>query len=467
MALRGSRRGFGVLAVLVAVGCTGSPPAPSLPTGSIPPPAVTPAGTPSPSVDGQAVASPTPAPIRTTAPPRETPSPSPSAGGIETLAWHRLGTIPGPVRAVVGFRRGYVALSTNGRAVFTSTDGREWRRIRLPLDPPGPGPADPDSNGRIGRAMATNGEQVVVVGGYSHQPCASGPGEQGGDPACGYSPVAWSTSDGLRWRVSYPSVRLVEFVAVWSMPQGWEAAASSWSGAALGGRTLWHSADGLAWTRRASRPPAAWEGHDPDVPVGLSDTQGRTLLAASERGPEYRTTLGLRLPGEPWVVIDTFPGAGAQVVSALQSTDRRTGWMLGGFTYDESGCDPRFEGDLCGQSLPTIWTAVDATWSTVRLDVGVPIPGSDPEVTPLSVTTVTGIARSGEGYVAVGAAADGWLNARHETWISLDGVTWERLPQRDQQRLDFGPGIVAMGPAGVIGISKTRNEAESAAWELR
>ena len=78
---------------------------------------------------------------------------------------------------------------------------------------------------RLGRAIATDGTRVVVVGGRSVPPCVPNPPEStGGGPECATAPIAWTSDDGVKWRVSYPPAD-GEFVAVWQVAgRGWTAA---------------------------------------------------------------------------------------------------------------------------------------------------------------------------------------------------------------------------------------------------
>jgi hypothetical protein len=154
------------------------------------------------------------------------------------------------------------------------------------------------------------------------------------------------------------------------------------------------------------------------------------------------------------------------VITGMGPAGAWRNWVLGGLTYDESSCSPDV-GDLCGTETPTIWSSTDGlNWTASRLDVGSGVPASDPGGATIQVSSVADIARSERGYVAVGAAS-GDLGARHETWVSADGAAWRRLPQPDRPTFDFGPGLVADGPAGVIGLSATRAGGETTAWELR
>jgi hypothetical protein len=385
---------------------------------------------------------------------------------VETLAWHRLGKLPATVSGFVGFEEGYVALADGGERVFFSPDGQTWQKVDLQSI------GGSDANGQVGRALATDGSSVIVVGGYSHEPCETlEPGQEpdtGGGPECDYSPVTWVSEDGVNWQVSFPDAGSAEFVAAWPVAGGWDAAASEWSGECLGGQELWHSDDGIAWARQTLSPPAPWEGYDPAVPLGVGSDSGRSLLAASVRGTSFETTLATRANGGTWRVLRSFPGADALVIAGTAPSGERARWVLGGLTYDESGCNPDEDGDLCGVMSPTVWSSVDrSSWTTAVLSVGSPAPATEPDEEPLGVTAVASLVVSDRGYVAVGAASAWWQGARHETWVSGDGVSWKRLPQPDRPTFDFGPGLVAGGPAGVIGISATRAGDEATVWELR
>jgi hypothetical protein len=76
---------------------------------------------------------------------------------------------------------------------------------------------------------------------------------------------------------------------------------------------------------------------------------------------------------------------------------------------------------------------------------------------------------SERGYVSVGAEASSSEGARHETWVSDDGISWTQLGGTERPRFDYGPGLVADGPAGVVGISGSdaSEEADVRVWQLR
>ena len=114
---------------------------------------------------------------------------------------------------------------------------------------------------------------------------------------------------------------------------------------------------------------------------------------------------------------------------------------------------------------PTLWSSVDgSTWDVTTLPVGA---GVETEDGMLRVTSVGSVTVSALGYVAVGGKWLGRLRRRHETWVSDDGATWVMLPQPDVPTVDYGPGLVADGPIGVIGISASATEGEQVIWQLR
>ena len=106
-------------------------------------------------------------------------------GSLDTTPeWH--------IDALVGFAGVYVAVvndDTNKQPTIRfSADGRSWRTIELPApDPIGL----PEGGGAIWAAVgaaATDGDSVVVVGGYDHAPCVWPlPGDTGSSAMSGFA----------------------------------------------------------------------------------------------------------------------------------------------------------------------------------------------------------------------------------------------------------------------------------------
>ncbi len=92
---------------------------------------------------------------------------------------------------------------------------------------------------------------------------------------------------------------------------------------------------------------------------------------------------------------------------------------------------------------------------------------ADTTVVPSLDTAVTSLLVSARGYGAVGAEGTTYDGVPHEPWVSDDGVSWPKVPQAATPRFDYGPGLVANGPADVIGISSSQGEGELVVWRLR
>jgi hypothetical protein len=434
----------------------------------------TPSPVPTPSPSTALVvptASPSPSPLGT-------PSPAPSVSEQPTsdLAWHSIGAIPVraaniPSLALVGFARGYVAVERGSRLVRFSADGRTWRAITLPFK------VTKDASGNSldagANAVTTNGTQVLVVGGYSHTPCAPGPPMTGGGPGCPLYPVAWVSDDGVTWQSAYPGPRPSdppgydqgsEFVAAWPVPTGgWDAALSYWQGESLHGRDLWHSGDGIRWTRLepAPAPTPGFEGSDkfPWVHAGAADAEGIRVLwqgwsdftvpLGSGAGVPVMT-LATSPDGRSWTTVDGFAGRGTEIGAGVAPAGDHSRWVLAG----ASGII-----DDYSTAVPTVWTSEDRVhWTATLLPIAAPYGGG----------RVNSIVLTPAGYVAVGTVFDQDGGADNWTSLSEDGLTWVELPPVGTPGADRDPASVADGPAGVIGLGAgpTGND-EAAVWQLR
>jgi hypothetical protein len=441
--------GVSLLSVALIAGCasTRASPGASSPPGTSASPTTAPAVTPSPSA----------------APPL-TPDP---LGG---MAWQPLGTIASPeIREIVGFADGYVAVDSS-LTVWFSPDGAAWQAVTLPFK------VTKDSSGAKleadVQAVATDGDRVLVVGGYAHEPCLHvQPGTVGGGPPCPFAPLAWVSDDGLTWTTAYPGPRPAdppgydqgsEFVAAWPVPTGgWDAALSYWNGESLHGRDLMHAADGLTWTALEPAPTAVTGDSDPFpwLHAGVADRNGSRLLwqgwsdytrppFASGAGRPI-VTLATSPDGRSWTSVDGFPGTDVEVGAGLAPTaDPTSPWILAGASglVDES------------TSTPTVWTSTDTSaWTATILPTAAGSP----------IRTVVSLVHASIGYVAVTSVWTG-EQADQETWVSHDGVTWTALANPLSSGSVFGPGIVADGPAGIIGIGPDPSDSEHAVavWQL-
>jgi hypothetical protein len=436
-----ARPGTLMAIALLVVGCGSSSPSAS------PPASLATAG---PATTPVASGSASPAP---TSLPSGSPTVAPSATPFgSSLAWHAIGTLD--AERIVGFTGGYVA--TNGsQAVSYSADGSSWERIRLPFkvttDPHGiklTAQAD---------AVATDGTQVIVVGGYEHAPCTpQASGETGGGPQCPSSPIAWISSDGRTWTSSYPwngpalPHRYKQgdaFTTVWAVPTGgWDAADAYISGEAGAAADIWHSADGLSWSAFSATPPTTLEG-SPTPPelwdVGAADSTGRRVISGQWYGPSLTATrLATTQDGESWTTIDTFPGADVSVFAMLPPTSASSAWIV-------AGSD--------GSERATAWTSPGlATWTALSLPT--------PQATIQG--RVTALGATSRGLIALGwTSTDPDAAPTQATWVSADGHAWSELtPAPDSG----GPDVLADGPAGVIGVSLGYHDTDpSVVWALQ
>ena len=432
--MRSRAAGIGVIAMVLA-GCA-----------AVAQPSASPSASLAPTVGPLAVPSPT-------ATPSTTPSPSPSLAAGP--AWQVVGTATGG--DVVGFANGYVALGGTADVEF-STDGRTWTPVRVPFhaskDPHG------IALGAAAQALATDGHTVVVVGSYTHTPCKPANGAVGGGPECPSSPISWVTTDGATWNSSFPwhgpgapkgYTQGTQFTNVWSVPTGgWDAAVMDVAGEAGAAGTIFHSADGLAWTPLPATPPTAFKG-SPNPPelwhLGLADAGGLRLVGGYWylSGGDSVARLFSSPNGLAWTALSGFPGNGVNADVALAPDPAHAPvWIVAG--RDAS-------------AMPTVWTSSDlTTWAAQEL----------PTTSPTVEGTVSSIAATHLGYIAVALLTDGPDGTPyHASWLSPDGVTWTELPAAGPSGND-GPDLIADGPAGIIGFDVYNgSEVPPGVWMLK
>lgn len=243
---------------------------------------------------------------------RPTPTPSsPVSSPVAEARWDRVGTIApqstddggGPI-AAVGFEDGYVLSDLGGYYLIDTTpkiqfskDGTAWASVRLPL-----------GKGSVLQAMsfATDGKRVLALGGYT--PCKIAAYNEDPYGRCRRRPASWVSDDGLTWRGSGPSTGTIgpagqggsAFGSAWVVPTGgWDAAQEFYTGDESDdgvwiGAALWHSADGLTWSRlRAqtseSTSSCASDGADTAF-WALADADGRRVGSCSFSVKANRTT---------------------------------------------------------------------------------------------------------------------------------------------------------------------------------
>ena len=365
------------------------------------------------------------------------PAPSPTAIAAR---WEQIGSATGG--DVVGFGAGYVALG-GPSDIESSVDGRAWSPARLPFK------ASKDPNGiRLAAqaaAVATDGHEVVVVGGYTHGPCRPAGGAVGGGPECPSSPISWVTSDGRTWTSSFPwhgpdapkgFWQGSSFSTVWAVPTGgFDAAVMNVAGEAGEAGDIFHSDDGLAWTPLPATPPKKLAGAPNPTElwdVGLADATGRRLVASYWylAGGDSVARLFSSPDGGSWTSLDGFPGQGVQVGSAVAPDPALASvWIVAG--QDAS-------------SYPAVWTSPDlATWTAHRL----------PTASPAAQGRITDVVATSLGYVALAQLADGPDGtAYHASWLSANGSDW--TPIAPVGGADgAGPDVLADGPNGIVGFA--------------
>ena len=356
-------------------------------------------------------------------------------------AWQEVAPQAGGEMA--GFSGGYIALANQDvdSKVLYSADGVSWKSVNLPFA------TSKDSHGNAlearTEAIASNGAQVIVVGGYFHMPCAvQGAGGTGGGPTCPSSPIAWLTSDGSHWQSSYPwhgpgpakeFKQGNQFMSVWSVPgNGWGAATMDVGGESGSAGGIFHSANGLSWAR-ASAPSPVRPGSSEATEfwhLGLADAIGEQLVGGYWY-PNGNQQIGLfKAPdGRTWSAVKNFQGANTSVVAGVAPSDSLAPlWIL-------AGSD--------AMTLPTVWTSPDlVTWTAHELPT---LPGAEGSLSSIALTHL--------GYIALGQLSDGTDgNAYHSSWVSTDGVNWTQIDTPSTKDGD-GPDVLADGPDGVIGFA--------------
>lgn len=434
--MRGRSGAVAAIALLV-IGCASSPPPSS--------------GSP---VGPSASATPIPSEAPSIPPPTVPPaSPGPSVPAA--LAWQEVAPQVGGVMA--GFGGGYVALAHQDvdSKVLYSADGVSWKSVTLPFA------TAKDSHGNSlearTEAIASNGAQVIVVGGYFHTPCATSNGGAGGGPLCPSSPIAWLTSDGTHWQSSYPwhgpgpakgTRQGNEFVSVWSAPgNGWSAATMDVGGEEGSAGPIFHSPNGLSWSRSSGPSPirpgssestAFWH-------LGLADAMGEQLVGGFWY-PDGNQQIGLfsTHDGKTWSAVKSFHGANTSVVAGLAPSDSLASlWIL-------AGSD--------AMTLPTVWTSPDlVTWTANELPA---LPGAEGALSSIALTHL--------GYVAAGQLSGGTDgSAYHSSWVSTDGLNWTQIDTPGTPDGD-GPDVLADGPGGVIGFAQYNGTSTPVgAWLLK
>ncbi|MEV7011884.1 hypothetical protein [Streptosporangium sp. NPDC051022] len=310
----------------------------------------------------------------------------------EGVDWTRCGTITGLARDGSGVKRlassgaGVAAVAESGferYAVYTSEDGRDWRKTTDLGEVPG-----------SLRALAISDDGTLVVGGDERAADVDNrlvliTAPRGGQA----TPVALDRIDGLA-RAARDTARVAAagggFVAV---------------GAVSGDAGIWTSADGQSW--KAAGPAQVLGGPRRQA---LSDVaQGRrgwlavggTMTDASSTGPLLVTSADGRTWRRIPVTGPLAPAAEHDFLAPHAVAAGPSGYVLAGEDRGPS------------TTVPVLWFSSDLKRYTRAAKL--PAGGGGVRLYDVSATS--------SGYVAVG----GMGTAERETgvvWVSADGVNW-------------------------------------------
>ncbi|MEV8630214.1 hypothetical protein AB0395_01015 [Streptosporangium sp. NPDC051023] len=310
----------------------------------------------------------------------------------EGVDWSRCGAITGLAREGSGVRRlassgaGVAAVAESGferYAVYTSDDGRDWRKTTDLGDVPG-----------SLRALAISDDGTLVVGGDERAADVDNrlvliTAPEGGQAR----PVALDRIDGLA-RAARDTARVASggggFVAV---------------GAVSGDAGIWTSADGQNW--KAGGPEQALGGSWRQALSDVAQSKrgwlavGSTMTDASSTGPLLVTSAD----GRNWRRVPATgplaPGAEHDFLAPHAVTAGPAGYVLAGEDRGPSG------------TVPVLWFTSDLK----RYTRATKLPAGGGGVRLYDVSTTS------SGYVAVG----GMGTTEHETgvvWVSADGINW-------------------------------------------
>lgn len=321
----------------------------------------------------------------------ETPGATPGSAWT-SIAWSKLpddSPLPS-MRAVVRWRRGYVAYGSKG--LWASSDGRSWR------------PASPDLPAGKAAVVEVSGGLAALV--FDATDCPVGP-----QPCLPTSPVlatAWTSSDGLNWTDRGPATGISGQQVVSVAGNSLGAVATAVGGNKPG---VYFSEDGVAWK------PTPVPSVSATFPCGRASVGlGMFILLC----PAARETTFGDLPTQPVWSLDgiNWAAGGAPKTSRRpagmdQVLSGRNGLMALGFIPGEAG--------------PAQW------WRSADGKAWVLLAGYSPVGSFTTKNAIPGgtypngnLAADGTRIVALGyVTGSGDLNGR--TWTSWDGKSWQQL----------------------------------------
>lgn len=376
-----------------------------------------------------ATTSPSRPPAATAASPSPaTPYPSQPPSKLHWEPIGNIGYVP-PLEVLTSFAGGYVAAAGSGDSTaWFSRDGRNWEE-RQPLKiverPCGQSPADYVARDGYVSGGATNGRDVMLVGGasvFTAETCAN-------NTIGLHGKVAWVTSDGRTWSRSElfgPNQAVVS--SVWAVPEGWEVALSAWNEPTV----IWQSTDGLRWRETAVVGPVNSYG------LGAASAGGTRLLGTRR---DDQPMLLISDDGRTWreieapFVADDSYGFISQIVPPQAA--RPGMWLV-----VESRADSTI-----------IWTSLDLLhWEHRAFPAHLPI--IDLVATSLGyIASVDALCDTmgGDG----GLDGGGECSVPESQYTSADGLNWTMV----QPTFVYGTVFVD-GPAGVLAVG------EGVVWSL-
>lgn len=367
-----------------------------------------------------------------------TPFPAPGRSLVPApeLAWQPVETTGLALRSItmaLSVAGAYLVVGSDDDGVYfvaRSTDGRQWSTtaIGAMVEPCG-WAARADSTVY---AAATDGIRVVLVG--TEEGARTGTCDA-------VRAVAWVSDDGVTWQRSAGFGAAGGFShasAVWAIPGGWEALVDS---GLDGPRSIWRSANGLAWQQVAIAVPANSGGVS--VTIGAGSDGTRLLSQFNDQPGSVEVIAGLRSgesriqassDGGGWVPVDPGLPLGRGVAA---------GGIIGPWPGGPAGW---LLVTVADEQSPATYVSTD-----LREWQHAPFPRN--RIRQLAFTRYGWIAAAdthcppGSGSTCTPAPAQ---------YVSADGLTWTAF------ETSVGNVVIVDGPAGVLGLS----ERGSGAWVL-
>jgi len=312
--------------------------------------------------------------------------------------------VGGPGLVVVGTDL-HVSYGTEPR-IWTSADGRQWRRSDLDPLVFGDSPGDQLEL----KSVAAGGPGVVVVG-------------SGGES--GHGPV-WTSPDGFVWSIAEGEFSSDDSPKLTSVVAGGPGLVAV--GQVIGGdgvdAAVWTSVDGLWWSR-VPHDPMVFGGPGRQTMTSVT-TGGPGLVAVGyeDRGDDAEVAvIWTSTDGRSWsrVPHDETVFGGPNGLRANSVTAGGPGVLAVGFEHGQNLSEP-----ITG----VVWTSPDGVaWQRLP---------SDAEAV-FTEAILGGVIPYGSGLIVVGGTRS---DLKGGVWASPDGLRWCRVPHNEAV---FGNTGVAAG----------------------